>query len=48
MVVDDGSNADVKGTLAGLSLVRVLRKPNLGVNAAGNHGLRECRALTGC
>ena len=44
VIVDDGSDDDVEGALAGLPLVRVLRQPNLGVSAARNHGLRECRA----
>lgn len=43
VIVDDGSDDDVVGALAGLPLVRVVRQPNLGVGAARNHGLRECQ-----
>ena len=44
VVVDDGSDDDVHGALDDLPGIRVLRQPNLGVSAARNHGLRECRA----
>ena len=44
VVVDDGSADDVSGALADLPLVRVVRQPNQGVNAARNRGLQECFA----
>jgi Glycosyl transferase family 2 len=44
LVVDDGSDDDVRRALADLPLVRVVRQPNLGVNAARNRGIADCRA----
>jgi glycosyltransferase involved in cell wall biosynthesis len=44
LVVDDGSDDDVQQALSDLPLVRVVRQPNLGVNAARNRGIVDCRA----